>query len=324
MKQRAICSLLAAIGLLSASRPGWGESEAPVAAEIEGTVMAASVELPLRGATVVLARPGGRVQMLTDNAGHYRFEGIRPVSGYTLTALCDGFAPAVMRDLQLAGRERRVLDIEMQVQALNQSITVTGRADAVNPSGEESSRSVTAAELRALPSNGRSLARFALLDPHVRQTQGLASDGAAASRLSINANSFRHTGHMIDGASNYDVVFANAPQQSFSVSAIEELKVLTNQYSVEYGGSTAGIVAAVSRSGTDRFHGEAFGYLRPSGIQAKPPLSSLHVPNERKQYGAALGGPIAREKTNFFASFEGNGQNRGSFIQSPRSAHVHG
>src|SRR5574340_1377641 len=250
-----ILALLLATELLGSAGP----------AALEGVIKAKAAGSRLPGARVVVAGPYGRFETASDTIGHYLFPALPPGTGYSLRVFRDGFAP-VAAALSLAVGETRKFDVEMDVQTLNQSITVMEDAPAV----PERTRTVTVAELAELPSNGRSLTRFALLDPGVRQTQGLGSDGAAGARLSINANSFRHTGHTIDGLSNYDVVFANAPQQSFSVAAVEEVKVLANPYSAEYGGSSAGVVAVSSRAGTDSFHGEAFGFLRPSGIQAKP------------------------------------------------------
>ncbi|MFB3826944.1 MAG: TonB-dependent receptor domain-containing protein [Bryobacteraceae bacterium] len=285
-------------------------AEAPAA--LEGVVAAG--ETPLPGARVVVAGAAGRFETASDEAGRYRFAALPPGTHYAVSALREGFRPAEVPRLALAAGERRVLDIQMQLETLRQSLTVAAEAA---PAAVERARAVTAAELSALPSNGRSFTRFALLDPRVRQTQGLASDGAAGARLSINAQSFRHTGHMIDGISNYDVVFANAPRQSFPLASIEEVRVIANPYSAEYGGSAAGAVAATTRAGTDLLHGEAFGFLRPSGAQAKPPLSTIHVPNQRAQHGAALAGPVFPGRTTFFASFERTAQDRGSFIQSP-------
>ncbi|HEX8097366.1 MAG TPA: TonB-dependent receptor, partial [Pyrinomonadaceae bacterium] len=132
-----------------------------------------------------------------------------------------------------------------------------------------------------------------------------------------NANSYRQTFYKLDGNSNYDFVFANAPQQQVSLSSVQEFKVLTNQYSAEYGGSSAGIVSAVTKSGTADFHGEGFFLLRPSGIQAAPPVSTLHVPNELGQLGGSVGGPLLASRATFFFSYERTRQNRGAFVQSP-------
>jgi hypothetical protein len=99
---------------------------------------------------------------------------------------------------------------------------------------------------------------------------------------------------------------------------VQEFKVLTNQYSAEYGGSSAGIVSAVTRSGTHEFNGEAFFFARPSGIQARPPVSNLRVPNQLTQVGASLGGPLRHERATFFINYEQTRASRGAYVQSPQ------
>ncbi len=101
------------------------------------------------------------------------------------------------------------------------------------------------------------------------------------------------------------------------MGAVAEFKVLTNQYSAEYGTTTSGIVVAATKSGANDVHGEAFWFARPSGIQAAPPVSPFRVPNERQQWGGSLGGPVRRDRTFVFGNYERVRQERGSYIQSP-------
>ncbi len=286
-------------------------------AVLSGAVVARRSQTRVPGAQVILESASNRFQSMTDEAGAYRFERVPPGTNYKIRVESSGFGPVVRQNVNLAAGESRTENFELDIQEIHQSVQVSGSAEGIGSVAPVVSRTVASSDIKDLPSNGRSLVRYALLNPHVRQTQGLGSDGAAASRLSINAASFRHTSHAVDGASNYDSVFANAPQQAVPASAVQETAVLTGPYSAEYGGSTAGVVRATTRSGTDAFHGEAFGFLRPSGVQAKPPVSSLRTPNERIQVGAAAGGPFVRNQTQYFAAFEGSDQRRGSFIQSP-------
>lgn len=293
-------------------------AEPPAAVgSLEIDVMEKSTHTRLPNARVVVEGPGGRFVAMSDETGRADFRNVPATVVFTVTAQADGFAPSTLKAISVAAGASTTIDVELEIRHSSESVLVTAEMDSVSPRSPAVIQTITATQLQELPSNGRSMTRFALLDPHVRQTQGLGSDGAAASRLSINANSFRHTAHMIDGVSNYDVVFANAPQQTMSISAVEELNVLTNQYSAEYGGSTAGILSTATKSGSDDFHGEAFSFVRPSGIQANAPLSNLRTPNQRIQYGVSAGGPVVQRRTNFFTNYEGTRQDRGSFIQSP-------
>src|SRR4030095_6070651 len=113
------------------------------------------------------------------------------------------------------------------------------------------------------------------------QVLGLGADFTDASRLSINAGSYRHTGYTLDGAPTYDYIYANSPQVAVAPGAVREITVLTGQYSAQYGLSTTGVVAITTASGTNRLTGEAFTHLRPDATQARPPLAIFDVPHTR-------------------------------------------
>jgi hypothetical protein len=184
-------------------------------------------------------------------------------------------------------------------------------------SSPEVSKSIDGRTLAELPSVNRDINRFAMLDPRVRNTSSLASDGLHSTRLTINGQLFRYTQYEIDGSSNYEPVLGNGPQQTLSIAAVAEYKVLLNQFGADHGRSAAGVVTAVTKVGGDQWHGEAFYFGRPSGIQAARPVSTFRMPNERQQFGGAAGGKIA-SRAHIFASVEAGLQTRGSYIQSPR------
>jgi outer membrane receptor protein involved in Fe transport len=301
--------------LVSTNAPAQTE----VSAGVRGTVSAEGSGLPLAGARVLLKNVALRVERktTTDEAGGYTIAGLPPGGGYEISVGADNFRALTRDGLTLVSGSVSTLSLELHLEGLSESVDIVDAGAALVRDAPEVSQVVTPRQLAELPSNGRSLNRFALLDPHVRNTGGLGSDGSTAQRLSINASSYRLTQYKLDGNSNYEFVFANAPQQQVSLSAVQEFKVLTNQYSAEYGGTSAGIVSAVTKSGTDAFHGEVFYFLRPSGLQAAPPVSSSRMPNESRQFGGALGGPLFGRRATFFLSYERARQDRGAFVQSP-------
>jgi outer membrane receptor protein involved in Fe transport len=308
---------LVACACLFASSAARAQTEST--AGVRGIVTAEASGLPVSGARVLLRNEALRVERETtaDEGGNYAISGLPPGDGYKLTTSADGFRPLAREQITLVSGGVLDVSLELRLLGLSETVEVLDSEGAIVSNAPEVSQAVTPRQLAELPSNGRSLNRFALLDPHVRNTGGLGSDGSGAQRLSINASSYRLTQYKLDGNSNYDFVFANAPQQQVSLSAVQEFKVLTNQYSAEYGGTSAGIVSAVTRSGTADFHGEGFYFLRPSGLQAAPPVSTAHVPNELQQFGGALGGPLVTKRAAFFFNYERARQNRGSFVQSP-------
>lgn len=294
-------------------------------ATLSGSVRIGGSDATLANASVTVRSEALRIERetKTDNEGRFLFSGMACSELYTITGSAEGFETVVVTGVRLIAGQTATLNIDLPIAAVKQAITVEDRAGAMVIQAPELSQSVLSRQIQELPSNGRNLNRFALLDPHVRTTAGLGSDGAVAARLSINANSFRHTSYLLDGTTNYDSVYANAPQQALSISAVQELKALTNQYSAEYGGSAAGLLVATTKSGTNRYHGESFGFIRPSGVQAAPPVSPSRRQNEREQWGASLGGPVTHHMQ-VFGSYEGVRQERGSYIQSPQAAFFNG
>jgi hypothetical protein len=294
-------------------------AQSNLTAGVRGTVAAREGGGRILGARVFVRNETLRVErtIVSDDEGNFALEGLPPGEGYTVEASAAGFRVDARSQLKLVAGGALSVSFALEVAGVADSVVITDAAQPVVNNAPEVSQTVDARRLAELPSNGRSLNRFALLDPHVRNTGGLGSDGSTAQRLSINAGSYRHTSYSLDGGSNYDFVFANAPQQQISLATVQEFKVLTNQYSAEYGGSTTGVVSAVTRAGTREFHGEGFLSARPSGMQAAPPVSTRHVPNELEQFGGSIGGRLFAERATFFLNYERSRQRRGAFVQSP-------
>jgi hypothetical protein len=266
----------------------------------------------LPGAPVQVLCTGHETQtVVTSENGTFE---IAPLAaeGCDLQINVHGFRPYTR---SLSVPEGSLVEVRLEVESLRQTIDVEAAPVTVRQSGEVS-QTINSRSLAGLPANGRSINRFALLNPQVRNASGLAADGGAAQRMSVNGASFRTTSFLLDEGSNYDFSHGNAPPQKISVSAVSEFKAVTNQFGAEYGRTSTGILLTSTRSGSDQFHGEALVFGRPSGIQAAPVASNRHTPNQLLQYGASLGGPLAA-RTYFFLNYEGTSQDRGAFIQSP-------
>lgn len=246
---------------------------------------------------------------MTDEGGAFQISNLTPSCRLVVTA--DGFR-ATQATVAEPGQP---LDIEMAIDSLRQTVTVLDSSPLVN-NNPELSTAIDTRTLSELPSSIRDINRFAMLDPRVRNTGSLGTDGIYGTRLTINGQLFRFTQYQMDGLSNYEPALGNGPQQVLSIASVAEYKVLVNQYSAEFGRSSAGVISAITRTGGDAWRGEAFYFLRPSGLQAAPPVSTFRLPNERHMWGAAAGGPVT-PTFHIFASLEGNRQTRGAYIQSP-------
>ncbi|WP_213804682.1 TonB-dependent receptor [Granulicella sp. dw_53] len=281
--------------------------------EIHGVLQDGSGASIAEGNLVLTDSTGKSLETNSHSDGTFVFRGLVPGTPYRLLVMALGMNK-LTREGVLAGGPLLVLP--MQVDPLQQSITVFATSPELD-TAPELSRTLDPTALTQLPSTNRNLAQFAMLDPRARNTVGSGSDGRSSTRLTINNQSFRFTQYELDGSTDSDFILSNGPQQNVSISAIGEFKLLTNEYLAQYGRSSGGVVLLSTKSGTDQFHGEAFGYVRPSGIQAAPPVSTFHVPNAKEQWGSTIGGPLQRGKTYFLGSYEQQHQERGAFIQSP-------
>jgi hypothetical protein len=306
---RMLAGLLPMLALLAA--PAF-------AADLHGTVAASTNGTPIIHAQVVLHGPHGlQLTTSTDSEGNYSFTGLEATVHYSVDVDAQGFN-SFTQDITLSSPSQQ-FDILLDLITHHESVMVreSGGVLTLQSSAPDVSQIITPAQIAALPSASRNVTKYALLDPHVRQTQGSASDGNNGNRLSFNAESHRYTGYILDGVINYDWTYSNGPYQLVPASAVSDVSVITNQYAAEYGTSTTGVVKVETKSGTRQLSGEVFVYLLPSGIQANAPVATFHVPNQRWEWGVLLGGPLVKDKTFFFVDYEGINQQRGSFIQSP-------
>ncbi|NUQ27180.1 MAG: TonB-dependent receptor [Acidobacteriaceae bacterium] len=265
------------------------------------------------GALVEVTDNSGRSFTVSSSAdGSFAISGLPVDAPYTLVVEALGFE--TMRRNVLPGETD--LDLALNVDPLQQEITVFAQEELLKTTPEISS-TLSSQEVTQLPSVSRSLAQFALLDVRAKNTAGSGSDGRTGTRLSLNNQSFRFTQYLLDGSTNFDFVLSNGPQQNVSLSSVGEFTVQTNTFPAQYGRASGGVVLVATKAGTDQLHGEAFAIVRPSGIQAAPPVSTFHVPNQKLQWGSTIGGPIRRGRTNFLTSYEQLQQERGAFIQSP-------
>lgn len=260
----------------------------------------------------------------SDQSGAYRVLALTPAGEYIITATAEGFETWTQEHLQIVSGEITPLNIILAVGAQRTTIDVSSTSANLSTESTELSTTVTLKQIEQLPTNGRNFVRFALIDPRVRNTAGLGGDGFAQNRLSVNGNTFRDTQWRLDGNTNYDSMFNNTPLQRLSLSSLQEFRVLTNNFNAEHGSTSTGLVITTTKSGTDDFHGEVFFFGRPSGIQSRPPLANIRVPNQLLQEGAALGGPMVRNRAYFFANYERIRQDRGSFVQAPLNNFVVG
>jgi hypothetical protein len=284
---------------------------------LHGTVTAGPNRIPFPNAEITLKSESGERKTVSGANGVYEIAAPQPGTAYVLTIEASGLRTFVQSGIAIVYGESRQFDVNLEMEDVHASVIVTPGILRLEAASTEISQTIDAVEVEELPSVTRTPAKYALLDPHVLQPFGQGADFTGGLRLSINGGSYRHTSYMLDGTTNYDWIYANNPATAVAVASVDTVKVLSGNYSAQYGNSTSGIIAVTTASGGDAHHGELFSYVRPSGIQGSPALATYHIPNQKFDWGALAGGPLVKGRTYYFASYERVQQVRGAPITSP-------
>jgi hypothetical protein len=298
-------------------------------AEISGIVTDSSGARVPNANVTVLNRDTGISRSADTNAdGFYSVPLLLP-GNYMITVKRAGFATQVRTGITLEVGAQQVLNLAMQVGQVTQRIEVTEDAPTVQLGSSTISAVINSNTIRELPLNGRSWTDLATLQPGVApvgtHVQGDNLRGYG-DEVSISGGRPQQNNYRLDGVSVND--FANGGPGSvlggnLGVDAIQEFSVLTSTYSAEYGKSSGGVVNAITRSGTNQFHGSVYEFLRNSALDARNFFDGNTIPAfKRNQFGAAGGGPIRKNRTFVFADFEGIRQSLGltSVITVPSQA----
>src|SRR3984893_549376 len=261
----------------------------------------------------------------TDRVGFYTVPNLLPGT-YDVAVTAPGFATVVQPSIIVTVGAEQVLDIAMQVGQRTEKIEVTVPAPEVQLSTSSLGAVEESTTIQELPLNGRSWSDLATLQPGVEaiQTQKNFSVGAArgnrgfGAQIAVSGGRPQQNNYRLDGVSLND--YANGAPGSvlggnLGVDAIQEFSVLTSNYSAKYGKTSGGVVNAITRSGTNSIHGSVYEFLRNSALDAANFFENAGgIPKaafKRNQFGGAIGGPIIKNRTFFFADYEGIRQSKG-------------
>lgn len=262
-------------------------------------------------------RTGVRRQATTDSNGFYSIAALPLTGQYDLTASKGGFADQHTSNLQLKAGVTAMVNITLKAGGGTSEVTVYGTTEGVRTDSPQISSRLDLTKIENTPILGRKLTNLPLLDSAVRTARGTGDLFLDATLFVVNGSGRRQTSFSIDGASGDDewgrqTIFTNLP-----FSSLQEVTVLTNAFSAEYGRTTGSVVNVVTRSGTNSFHGDFLALWRPAGIQARSPLSLRRTADRLDQFSGSFSGPIIQDRTHFFVSGEYNRQDRDSTITSP-------
>jgi carboxypeptidase family protein/TonB-dependent receptor-like protein len=252
----------------------------------------------------------------TDSGGRYEARNLPPGS-YTVTAQQAGFRTEVRRGTTLTVGSEVAVNMELTVGEVQEKIQVTEEAPAIETTSATLSGLVSQQQIRDLPLNGRSYDQLALLSPGVLYQPNGTRNQTQGSGLRLTANGARTDAnlYLLDGTTVNDHSSqgpGSAAGMSLGVEAIREFRVLTHNFSAEYGRNAGAIISAVTRSGTNEFHGNAYEFLRNNVLDARGFFNPGSLPPFRQnQFGASFGGRLIKDRIFFFANYEGFRQRQG-------------
>src|SRR3979411_1544488 len=292
------------------------------AAKLSGTIADTS-GATIAGATIEITnvQTGITRNVLSNSSGLYSAPGLPPGT-YTVSVSQESFATEIRTGITLDVGSDQLLNITLRVGTLKQEVAVSDIAAGVDLTTSTLNAVVDGKNVRELPLNGRSWTDLAALTTGVTviQTQPPVSASDRPKRglgaqLSISGGRPQQNSYLLDGININD--YSNAGPGSvlggnLGVDAIQEFTILTSNFSSEYGKSAGGVVNAITRSGTNQFHGSIYEFLRNNALDARNFFDGAKIPPfRRNQFGGAAGGPIRKNKLFVFGDYEGIRQSKG-------------
>ena len=300
----------------------------PAYAQVAGATLTGTVKdssgafIPSAQIVITDVATGVSRTVSADGAGLYAAPNLLPAT-YEIRVSATGFSTEVQKGVTLTVGAQQVLDFTMRVGQMSQMVEVTTEAPTVELTSSELGATVNSTTVRELPLNGRSWTDLANLQPGVVVATSHAAvdvNRGYGAQLSISGARPQQNNYRLDGISIND--YSNGGPgsvlgQNLGVEAIQEFSVLTSNYSAEYGKTSGGVVNAISRSGTNQFHGSAYEFLRNSALDSPGYFDSgVTPPFRRNQFGASAGGPIRKDRTFIFGDYEGIRQSLGTTTSS--------
>lgn len=282
-------------------------------ADISGVIYDQSkAVLPGALVTVTNAETGLVRTAVTDQEGRYALPALPPGT-YRVVAELAGFAPQEREDVRLTLGAALDLSFTLQLSGTQESVTVVAATPVVDTQKTAVAAVVSQQQIESLPINGRNFISFSVITPGVSTDRTPQQGASATSGLTFAGQRARSNNISVDGLDNNDSS-VGAVRATFSQEAVREFQVLTNSYSAEFGKASGGVVNIITKSGTNRTTGNVFAYFRDESLNAKEHFerfdpSGAAIDREKasygqKQFGFTLGGPLRRDRSFYFVSFE--------------------
>ncbi|MCL4850075.1 MAG: TonB-dependent receptor [Bryobacteraceae bacterium] len=243
----------------------------------------------------------GAVRTTATNASGDYVVSQLPNGSYNLRVQADGFKSFVQDGIAVQVDENRRVDANLQVGSVNESVEVAAELVQVETRSGALREVVDSQRIVELPLNGRNPLQLQYLVAGVGAIG--SKDQAQNSSVSINGSRTNGNNYQLDGGDNHDPYF-NSPSIFPSPDALDEFSVQTNSYGADRGRNAGAYMAAVTKSGTNQFHGTVFEFVRNEKFNARNFFAVNVPPFKRNQYGGTIGGPVIKDKTFFFFSWQ--------------------
>jgi hypothetical protein len=322
MKTNFRCMVFATVVLLAGGAVRSYAQSQISSGDIKGAVTD-STGAVLQGATVTVTNIDTGVERLivTDNSGNFRFF-LLPPAVYEVKVQFAAFSTYTRRPVPVTVGETVSIDAVLKPASQVQDILVQEEQAEVEAEKTQQSDTITKQQIDNLPINERNFLNFTLLTPGVTDSKGLVSFSlpqAGSSGLSFLGQSGRGNNVTIDGVDNNDNAVAGV-RSTPSQEAVQEFQINRSNFSAEFGRASGGLINIVTKSGANRFNGDVFAFFRDHVLDARNPFafgpggSAIDPPYRRLQSGFTLGGPIKKDRTFFFLSYEGLRQRESRFV----------
>ena len=273
-------------------------------ADLEGTVTDSSGG-GISGAkiTITANATGIEDERTTNQYGYYRFPSIA-LGLYSVVVNHDGFKVKKIENVNLRVGDTRTLDIALELGTREETVTVQAQAEPYERSTAESSIVIGQEQIDNLPTNGRNWSTLTILAPWAQDDGGGDQRTIRFAGRARDDNNFTFDG--VDATGIQEQAQKSTTRLQVSEDAIAEYRVDSALYDAQYGSQAGGQVDVVTKSGTNQYHGSAFGYIRNSAFDAREFIDPVPIPAFRLgQFGGTFGGPIKKDKAFFFLSYEG-------------------
>jgi Carboxypeptidase regulatory-like domain len=244
---------------------------------------------------------------VSNDSGDYVFPEL-PVGTYSLAFDLSGFKKSVRHGITLDVNQVITLNMTMQLGAAQEVVDVTSEAPLVETSSTQLGAVVNNRSVNELPLNARDTYQFLQLQPGVQSQLGSSGGtfygSSDAGAVSVNGGRGRSNNFSVNGGDANDA-FVNLPTVQPTPDAIEEFRVISNTFDAEYGRNSGAVVNVITKSGTNQFHGDIYEYFRNTVLNAQGYFNTVKPQENQNQFGGTFGGPLRKDRTFFFVSYEG-------------------